>query len=118
MTEQDPFIGLPSIDKDVMQPLKDLLGDNFNELVNDFLDGFPSKFSDLKTASNSTDINGIMQISHTLKSSSGSFGFTCLFKRLEQLELQARNNHVINHLNQVKLIEKEFKNVLKLMERN
>jgi len=118
MTEQYPFTGLPSIDKDVMQPLKELLGDNFYELMDEFFDNFPRTFATLKTASSNVDANEIMQVAHTLKSSSGSFGFTCLFKYLEHLELQARKEHIINFANQVELIETEFNKITKLVKRN
>jgi len=115
MSEQYPFTGQPSIDDDVVRPLKELLGDSFNELINDFLDSFPLKLKGLQTASNSDNVAEILQISHTLKSSSGSFGFTRLFKRLEHLELQARNNHLVEHEKQVDLIDEEFKYILQQM---
>ncbi|MCK4744102.1 MAG: Hpt domain-containing protein [Sulfuriflexus sp.] len=118
MSEEYPFTGLPSIDGEVVRPLKELLGDSFAELVNDFISSFPPKLNELKTASNTNDISSMMQISHTLKSSSGSFGFTRLFKRLEHLELQARKNNIVDHPNQVKLINEEFQSVIKEMNKN
>ena len=118
MSEQYPFTGLPSLDDEVVRPLKELLGDNFTELINDFISSFPPKLDELKTASNTDDVNSMMQISHTLKSSSGSFGFIRLFKRLEHLELQARKNDLVNHADQVKLIDEEFQCVLEKMDIN
>ena len=118
MSEQYPFTGLPSLDDEVVRPLKELLGEHFAELVNDFILSFPPKLDELKTASNIDDINSMLQISHTLKSSSGSFGFTRLFKRLEHLELQARKNNLVNHAEQVRLIDEEFQCVLEKMNKN
>ena len=115
MNEQYPFTGLPSFDDDVVRPLKELLGDNFTELVDDFISNFPPKLDELKTASNTDDVKSIMQIAHTLKSSSGSFGFIRLFKRLEHLEQQARKNNLVNHADQVKLIDEEFQCVLEII---
>jgi len=108
MTSKYPFTELPTIDDTIAKPLKKLLGDDFFDLVNDFFTDFPSKFSDLKAARTSNDVDSIFRISHTLKSSSGSFGFTRLYKCLEHLEVQARNNNIIDPDNQIKLLEQEF----------
>ena len=118
MSEQYPFTGLPSLDDEVVRPLKELLGDNFAELVEHFISSFPPQLDELKTASNTGDVNSMMQISHNLKSSSGSFGFIRLFKRLEHLELQARKNDLIDHADQVKLIDEAFQCVLEKMNTN
>lgn len=112
MTEKYPFIGLPSIDEEVSRPLKDLLGDNYTDLINDYFSSFPDKLQDLKVAAQSDDVNSILQISHTLKSSTGSFGFIRLFKQLEYIEHQAREENLVDHINQVELIEKEFQSIL------
>jgi len=118
MSEQYPFNGLPSLDDEVVRPLKELLGDHFAELVNDFISSFPPQLDKLKTASNTNDADSMMQISHNLKSSSGSFGFIRLFKRLEHLEQQARKNNLVNHADQVKLIDEEFQCVFEKMNTN
>ena len=115
MSEQYPFNGLPSLDDEVVRPLKELLGEHFSELANDFISSFPPQLEKLKAASNTDDADSMMQISHNLKSSSGSFGFIRLFKRLEYLELQARKNNLVNHADQVKLIDEEFQRVLTKM---
>jgi len=118
MSEQYPFAGLPSLDDEVVRPLKELLGEHFAELVNDFISSFPPQLDELKSASRTNDVNSMLQISHTLKSSSGSFGFIRLFKRLEYLEHQARKNNLVNHADQVKLIDDEFQCVLEKMNIN
>lgn len=118
MSEQYPFTGLPSLDDEVVRPLKELLGDNFTELVDHFISSFPPQLDKLKTASNTDDVDSMMQISHTLKSSSGSFGFIRLFKRLEHLEQQARKKNLVNHADQVKLIDEEFQCLLEKMNTN
>jgi len=112
MSEQYPFSDLPHLDEDVIRPLQELLGDNFSELVDDYLESFPIKLQELKHAAMNNDIEALMQISHTLKSSSGSFGFIRLFKSLERLELQARSNDVKEPTQQVDFIEQEFNCIL------
>jgi len=112
MTEQYPFTDLPSLDENIMQPLKELLGDAFDKLVTDYLTSFPDKLAELKLAAQSDDVKTLLQISHTLKSSSGSFGFIRLYKRLEHLEYQARNNDIANSTGQVSLIDQEFNDIL------
>jgi len=106
------FTDTPTIDNDVADPLKKLLGDSYLELVGDFTSDFPVKFKNLQLAANQDDVDSLFKISHTLKSSSGSFGFTRLYKRLEFLELQARKNQLTNPIEQVKLIKKAFDEVL------
>ena len=118
MNEQYPFTSLPSLDDEVVRPLKELLGEHFAELINDFISSFPPQLDELKTASNTDDVKTMMQISHTLKSSSGSFGFIRLFKRLEYLELQARKNSLVDHADQVKLIDEAFQCVLEKINKN
>ena len=113
-----PFTDLPSIDDDVVSPLKELLGDAFMPLVGDFTDDFPIKFAALKQASLSNDTESIFKISHTLKSSSGSFGFMKLYKRLEHLELQARQDAIANLQEQIDLLDQEFNQVLSELNGN
>jgi len=106
------FSDVPTIDNGVADPLKKLLGDSYLALVSDFTSEFPVKFKNLQLAATQDDIDSLCKISHTLKSSSGSFGFTRLYKRLEFLELQARKKELTNPIEQVKLIEKAFDEVL------
>ena len=110
------FTELPSIDDAVASPLKELLGDSYLELVNDFTSDFPVKFDALKTATMTNDVDSIFKIAHTLKSSSGSFGFTKLYKKLEYLEQQARKNEITDLNEQVTLIQEEFEIVLSAMK--
>jgi len=108
MSNEYPFTDLPTIDDTVATPLRDLLGDSFSELVSDFTSDFPVKFTAIKSATNDDDVESIFKIAHTLKSSSGSFGFTKLFKLLEHLELQARRNEIVDLNDQINLLEQEF----------
>ncbi len=108
MSSEYPFTDLPTIDDSVADPLKELLGDSYLELVSDFTADFPVKFSALKTSADNNDADSIFKLSHTLKSSSGSFGFIRLYKRLEHLELQSRKNEISNLTQQIVLIEQEF----------
>jgi len=116
MCNKYPFSDLPTIEDAVATPLKDLLGEHYYELVNDFTSNFPVKFNELKSANNSNDVESIFTISHTLKSSSGSFGFTKLFKRLEHLEHQARNNQIVNIDEQIELLDQEFNTILSSLD--
>ena len=115
MQAEYPFTDTPSIDEEIVSPLKELLGDAFASLVGDFTSDFPTKFLALKEASISNDTDSIYKISHTLKSSSGSFGFMKLYKRLEHLELQARENNIINLPEQIDLLDQEFNQVVDLL---
>ena len=115
MSNEYPFSDLPTIDDAVASPLRELLGDSFFELVSDFTNDFPEKFNAIKTATNENDIESIFNIAHTLKSSSGSFGFTKLFKRLEYLELQARKNEIVNLNEQIDGLEQEFNEVVLML---
>ena len=115
MSSEYPFTDLPTIDDSVANPLKELLGDSYLELVNDFTSDFPIKFKALQIAANENDVDSIFKLSHTLKSSSGSFGFTRLYKRLEYLELQARTDEISDLTQQIDLIEQEFTIVLSML---
>jgi len=112
MAEQYPFSNLPSVDEEAVKPLKDMLGDSYPALINDYLSSSPTKIQELKKAINDNDTNEVLHIAHTLKSSSGNFGFIRLFKRLEYLELQARKNHIDNPIAQYDLIDQEFNHIL------
>lgn len=117
MNSQYPFTDLPTIDETVSTPLRNLLGDNYFELVGDFTTDFPTKFKELKKAADNNDIDTIFKVSHTVKSSSGSFGFTRLYKRLEHLELQARNDEISYLSEQIEFIDQEFNSVLVQLEK-
>ncbi len=117
MNDEYPFTDLPTIDEAIATPLKDLLGDSYFELVNDFTSDFPVKFDALKIASNGSDVDSIFRISHTLKSSSGSFGFTKLYRQLEHLELQARKNEITALNEQIDLLQQEFNIVVTSLDK-
>jgi len=118
MSSEYPFTDVPTIDETVANPLKELLGDSFYELVNDFLTDFPVKFKSLLSAQDGNDVDTIFKIAHTLKSSSGSFGFIRLYKQLEHLELQARKDNLIKPDEQLTFIEQEFNKVVSETDRH
>ncbi|KAB2935776.1 MAG: Hpt domain-containing protein [Candidatus Contendobacter sp.] len=86
MSDADPD-SLPLLDDEAITELRDIMEDEFAELLNAFLNDLPAQIARLQTVATQGDADELYQIAHKLKSSCGSIGaprLTELIRRLEQ----------------------------------
>lgn len=105
-----------SIDDDKINELREILDeDELQELIADFFDICSTDMENLNAAVNGNSVDNIYRISHGLKSSSGNLGFSKMSCLCRDLELQARNDEIVDADVQVQSILDEFnhlKNIL------
>ena len=75
-----------SLDTQMLAELKDLLGDNFNELIDRYTSDSNHRFSLLKAAISSLDFKTIYYEAHGIKGSSRNMGANKLAEICGQLE--------------------------------
>ena len=63
---------LPLLDAEVITELRDIMEDEFAELLNAFLDDLPVQFERMRTAVAQNGADDLYQVAHRLKSSCGS----------------------------------------------
>ena len=83
---------IPSIDMTVANELRDLLESGFNPIIIEFKDEIITYKSDLDKFNSTTDIDNLIILSHTIKSSSASLVFMRISEYCRQIEEGLRQN--------------------------
>ena len=99
---------LPVLAMDVLNELREIMGDEYLGLVRLFLEDAPSHIERLRSAAAHNDIAGMVAPSHTLKSSSANLGALALSAVAKRIELGARTQLLPNPGFAVKMLETEF----------
>ncbi len=102
-----------SIDLTTLNELKEIMGDDFSELVTVFISDTQTQLDDLFAAIETSDAPAIKRISHTIKGSSANLGIENLSAISKELELKAADNNIdssdellnsiVNEYNDVKI---------------
>lgn len=82
----------PVIDMTTLETLKDIMEDEFAELVESYLEDAPKLLADVKNASKEADLQILIRAAHTLKSSSNNLGASLLANTALQIELLGKEN--------------------------
>jgi HPt (histidine-containing phosphotransfer) domain-containing protein len=99
---------LPVLAMDVINELREIMGNEYLGLVRLFLEDAPSHIERLKLAAASNDIAAMVAPSHTLKSSSANLGALSLSAIAKRIELGARTQLLPSPTFAVKMLEQEF----------
>ena len=78
---------LPLLDAEIIAELREVMEEEFSNLISIFLDDLPLQLDRLQTAVAANDAETIYQVAHKLKSSCSNLGLMRLaelFRRLEQ----------------------------------
>jgi len=81
-----------SIDLNILKKLKQIMDDDFNELIEIFISDGQSQLKTLKAAIDSSAASDIRRIAHTLKGSSANLGLLTLSETCKTLEYNAAEN--------------------------
>lgn len=109
MSDAD-FNLLPLFNDEVIPELRDIMGEEFAELLRVFLNDLPVQFERMRTAVAQSDADDLYQVAHRLKSSCGSIGaprLAELVRRLEQAGRQHSLNSAVELLRQVETVAGE-----------
>lgn len=84
----------PVLDEDTIGELRDIMEQEFDDLVETFLEDMPQQLTKITSAVNDKDSDALRKIAHTLKSSSGSIGAPRLSELARRLELLGHQDAV------------------------
>ncbi len=80
-----------AMDASAFSEMKELMGDTFKEVLNLCIQTLPEQLSAIEEAIESKNADALFNISHMMKSSSGSIGAFGLAEKAEAIELIARD---------------------------
>lgn len=96
---------IPVIDMETYDSMKEMLEEAFDEVLNDFIEDSSSKVKLIRTKLSESDLDQLRDLSHQLKSSSGSFGIMVFSSACGVMEESIRNQDTSHLEEQVKQIE-------------
>ena len=80
-----------AMDASAFSEMKELLGDTFKEVLNLCIQTLPEQLSAIEDAIESNNADALFNVSHKMKSSSGSIGAFGLAEKAEVIELIGRD---------------------------
>ena len=101
---------LPLLDSEVIAELRDIMEDEFAELLNIFLNDLPVQLARMRAAVAQNNADELYQFAHRFKSSCGSLGalrLAELIQRLEQAGRQKNLNGAVELLQQTEAVAGE-----------
>jgi HPt (histidine-containing phosphotransfer) domain-containing protein len=85
---------LPLLDEDIIIELREIMEDEFTDLLNTFLHDLPVQLAHMEAAVAQGDSNELYSAAHKLKSSCGSLGALRLAEVVRRLEQAGRDGTV------------------------
>ncbi len=79
------------VDANAFAEMKELMGDDFKDIVSMCLQSLPEQLSQIEKAIKNRNVDTLFTISHKMKSSCGSIGAFGLAERAEAIEIISRN---------------------------
>lgn len=86
-------LGQELIDGTIFNTLKELMEEDFPDLIESYKEDAQKLLEDLKASSTEADLNVMIRAAHTLKSSSNNIGATALAKVALEIETQGNDNN-------------------------
>lgn len=107
-----------TIDISILNELKEIMEDDFDELISIFISDGKTQIEDMKKAIDSSNIDEVKRIAHTLKGSSVNIGVLDLSESCKALEYKAAENSLEGANELLKKIIEEFNETKKFLENN
>ena len=107
---------MSSIDLSALQELKEIMEDEFDELISVFISDGENQIETLRQAIDTSSSADIRRIAHTLKGSSSNLGITGLSELCKMLEYQAAEGQLGNAFELLDKIISEYETVKKTLE--
>lgn len=108
----------PVIDAEVLEDLRELLGDEVDRLVDIFLDDTPRLLLALENAVEGPDYVALREAAHSLKSSSANLGAMSLSAAARRIETGARERNLERPAVAVALVTNEFARARRALREN
>ena len=105
-----------SIDLETLNELKEIMEDEFDELVTVFINDGIKQIENLKQAIEASEAENVRRIAHTLKGSSSNLGISGLSELSQTLEYKAADNQLDGADELLQNIIQEYETVKKTLE--
>ncbi len=100
-----------AIDLNVVRDLMDLMGSDFRDLVQVYLEDTPKNLTALERAAKTNDIDALVAPAHSMKSTSANLGALLLADMAKRIEQGARSGDIGEPLLLVAQLQNEFQRV-------
>ena len=110
MSEKNSATG-PTLDKRTLEELKDIMEDEFDDLVQTFIKDAPTHIYKIRDGIQAHDTKAVWYAAHALKSSSANLGALQLPVLAKELEMLAKAGRLSGAVELLKQIAEEFKRV-------
>ncbi|WP_198264846.1 Hpt domain-containing protein [sulfur-oxidizing endosymbiont of Gigantopelta aegis] len=107
-----------SVDLNTLNELKELMEDDFDELITVFIADGQTQIDKLKTAIDTFNIEETRRIAHTLKGSSANLGVNVLSESCRVLEHKASEGSLEDAINDLEKIISDYDVAKKVLKDN
>jgi len=104
------------IDHDIFSEMREMLEDEFDELLEEFKEDTQATLVQLNDAVKKGELERISGLCHTLASSSGHLGFLQLSQIAREIELMAREQHQGNYVELVDQLKQCYQQLIQELE--
>lgn len=103
--------GKSVLDRQVLDDLIDIMGDEYVDLIEVYLEDTPNCIGLMNEAAGDDDIDGLIAPAHSLKSTSANLGAMGLSEMAKAIEFGAREGNLSDVAQKIAAIESEFEQV-------
>ncbi len=104
------------IDLDILNELKEIMGDDFEELISIFISDGQTQIDALRNAISSSETEDVRRIAHTLKGSSANLGINTLSQSCLVLEHKAAEGSLDDANEDLEIIISNYNAAKKTLE--
>lgn len=112
---------IPTVDMTIIQEMTEMLGgESFFEILGDFRDEIPNYRVNFVKFHDAQDVDSLIMLAHSIKSSSGNIGFPKISNYCKQIEEGLRENPnadmnelIANSQDELKKLVSEINNLIK-----
>lgn len=106
-----------SVDTETLSMLKEVMEDDFSELITTYIDDATSRVEQLSSFLNDKDSEALRHCAHSLKGSSSNLGATALSDLCFEIESRAKDNQLAEVGLYIEQIAEEFLSVKSALEK-
>lgn len=107
---------IPHLDFEQIKMMKNAFGDNFKEFIDVYVEDVKQLLNDMLKASEQNDLATLHRVAHSIKSASLNAGAMRLSQMAKEMEVDAKEDKLVNVKDKIYAIEHEFKIVQNMIK--